>query len=48
MIRTYTSAFGVFEIPVDIYIRSVKYRLKGVRTDYLDQWCEYQWKKANR
>ena len=45
LIRTYISAFGVFEIPRDVYLRSLRW--KDSRSDYLNEWCQYQWEKSN-
>lgn len=39
---TYTCAFGVFELPSDIYLRSLK---DGYGTAYLDKWCQFQYEK---
>jgi hypothetical protein len=41
-IMKYTSAWGVFTIPRDVYYRSLK-AISG--PDYLDRWCKFQYEK---
>ena len=43
-INFYSSAWGCFEIPLDIYVRWLK--CKERRPDYLDHWCRFQHQKA--
>lgn len=38
----YTSAFGVFELPNDVYLRSLR---DGYGTAYLNKWCKFQYEK---
>jgi hypothetical protein len=38
----YTCAFGVFELPKDVYLRSLR---DGYGTAYLDKWCQFQYEK---
>jgi len=41
----FNSAFGRFDIPIDIWTRSVRWAQS--RPDYLEDWCRWQYQKAN-
>ena len=42
--RIYMSEWGAFEIPIGIWAKS--FRFRDSDPDYLNKWCEWQYKKA--
>ena len=43
-VRMYHSPYGLFEIPIQVWARHIRWRES--RPDYLDHWCRFQFQKA--